>query len=183
MVLAVSTTAEGQSAPEAGLFRRIAVPEAYHVTEGGHAFGGDLRIGDLDGDGRCDFLVYRSRHSGPSGPAVGGFKPSFLGAFDMDGEMLWSTCGDDLILTGGRPRGTMYAVAEDIVEDYPEVLVGTLAYNLTSTPPKHLRPRDTELQIEHTFTQMPGVGHDTLALLRGLGEANWGFYTQRHQVL
>ena len=37
------------------------------------------------------------------------------------------------------------AVGADIAEDYPEVLVGTLAYNLTSTPPKHVRPRDNVL--------------------------------------
>ena len=37
------------------------------------------------------------------------------------------------------------AVAEDIAEEYPDVLVGTIAYNLTSTPPKHIRPRDNVL--------------------------------------
>lgn len=33
-----------------------------------------------------------------------------------------------------------------------------------------------KLNIAHTFTIVPGVGHDTLALLKGLGEANWEFY-------
>jgi len=33
-----------------------------------------------------------------------------------------------------------------------------------------------ELDLEHSSTEVPGVGHDTLALLRGLGEANWDFY-------
>jgi len=37
------------------------------------------------------------------------------------------------------------SVGKDIAEDYPEVLVGTLAYNLTSTPPKRIRPRDNVL--------------------------------------
>ncbi len=32
------------------------------------------------------------------------------------------------------------------------------------------------LDLEHSFTEVPEVGHDTLALLRGLGEANWDFY-------
>jgi len=36
----------------------------------------------------------------------------------------------------------------------------------------HLR----NAKIDHTFTVVPGVDHDTLALLRGLGEANWAFY-------
>lgn len=32
------------------------------------------------------------------------------------------------------------------------------------------------LEIPHTFTEVPDVAHDTLALLRGIGEANWEFY-------
>ncbi|HRJ26634.1 MAG TPA: alpha/beta hydrolase-fold protein [Fimbriimonadaceae bacterium] len=34
----------------------------------------------------------------------------------------------------------------------------------------------TSLKIPHEFTTRPGVGHDTLALLRALGEDNWKFY-------
>lgn len=33
-----------------------------------------------------------------------------------------------------------------------------------------------KLNIEHTFTEVPGVSHDAMALLRGLGEKNWEFY-------
>jgi enterochelin esterase-like enzyme len=33
-----------------------------------------------------------------------------------------------------------------------------------------------KLNIAHTFTVVPGVGHDTLALLKGLSEASWEFY-------
>lgn len=33
-----------------------------------------------------------------------------------------------------------------------------------------------ELNIPHTFTTVPGVDHDTPALLDGLGEASWDFY-------
>lgn len=76
--------------PDAKIFRRLLIPESFLTTENGHTFGGDLRIGDLNGDGRCDVLVYRSDHNGPSGPAIGGFKPAFLGAFEMDGTILWS---------------------------------------------------------------------------------------------
>ena len=32
------------------------------------------------------------------------------------------------------------------------------------------------LNIAHTFTIVPDVDHDTPALLKGLGEANWEFY-------
>jgi len=34
----------------------------------------------------------------------------------------------------------------------------------------------TKLNLAHAFTIVPGVGHDTLALFKGLGEANWDFY-------
>lgn len=77
--------------PAATLYRRIPIPANLLTTEDGHTFGGDLRIGDLDGDGRCDFLVYRSEDRGPGGPAVGGFKPCFLGAFDVDGKVIWKS--------------------------------------------------------------------------------------------
>ncbi len=33
-----------------------------------------------------------------------------------------------------------------------------------------------KLRIDHTFTEVTGVGHDTLALLSGLGDANFDFY-------
>jgi hypothetical protein len=33
-----------------------------------------------------------------------------------------------------------------------------------------------QLNIAHTLTIVPDAGHDTLALLRGLGDSNWEFY-------
>jgi hypothetical protein len=36
----------------------------------------------------------------------------------------------------------------------------------------------TILDIPHTFTIVPGVGHQSLLLLNGLGEANWEFYRE-----
>jgi len=71
------------------LYRQVAVPADFLATRDGVAFGGDIRIGDLTGDGRCDFLVYRCNHGAPSGPHMGGIKPCYLAAFDIDGEPLW----------------------------------------------------------------------------------------------
>jgi enterochelin esterase-like enzyme len=40
-----------------------------------------------------------------------------------------------------------------------------------------------KLNIAHTFTIVPGVGHDTLALLKSLGEDNWEFYREAFSTL
>ena len=56
------------------LASRIDVPGTLLHPEG---YMGDLRIGDLDGDGEIEFVVYRS--------VVGGMKPSFIAAFDGKG--------------------------------------------------------------------------------------------------
>ena len=81
MTTALSTSAR--------LYRKVAVPEQFLVTRNGVTFGGDLRIGDLTGDGRCDLLVYRGREGSPKPVHAGGMKPCFLGAFDLDGQALW----------------------------------------------------------------------------------------------
>jgi hypothetical protein len=93
LAFGVSLTGNAQPAVDAQLYRRISIPNEFLTTEDNHTFGGDVRIGDMNGDGLCDFLVYRSSHSGPSGPAIGGFKPCFFGAFEMDGTVLWSVGG------------------------------------------------------------------------------------------
>jgi len=76
------------------LFAKVAAPEALLVdanVEGKSLrYAGDLRMGDLDGDGQVDFVVYRSTD--------GGIKPCFLGAFDLAGKLLW-TAGAG----GGQP--------------------------------------------------------------------------------
>ena len=71
------------------LYRKLAVPQEFVISAGGAEFGGDVRIGDLTGNGRCDFLVYRCNHGAPSGAHMGGLKPSFMGAFDIEGKPLW----------------------------------------------------------------------------------------------
>jgi len=71
------------------LQRRIEIPSGFLVEEtvdlGGRdhtfTFGGDIRMGDLDGDGRVEFVTFR---------CAGGHKPCFIGAFDLDSMALWS---------------------------------------------------------------------------------------------
>ena len=73
------------------LHKRVEVPppllSATEADGRQFAFGGDVRIGDLQGEGRANFLVYRSVDDAHDG---GGMKPSFLGAFTIDGEVLWA---------------------------------------------------------------------------------------------
>ena len=65
----------------AHLYKRVAIPEEFLNVTDGNPWGGDIRIGDLTGDGYVDFLVYKS---------LGGIHPCFLGAFTLDGEPIWS---------------------------------------------------------------------------------------------
>ena len=65
----------------AHLYRRVAIPDAFLNETDGKAWGGDIRIGDLTGDGTADLLVYKS---------IGGIHPCFIGAFTLEGEPLWS---------------------------------------------------------------------------------------------
>jgi len=101
-----------QTRNEALLYGKLAVPEAFLTTVDGHTFGGDVRIGDLNGDGRCDFLVYRCHHGAPRGAHQGGMKPCFLGAFEMDGTELWSA-GEG----GNQPSRPMSVALHDMTGD------------------------------------------------------------------
>lgn len=63
------------------LYKRVQIPDLFLNETEGRMWGGDIRIGDLTGNGNVDFLVYKS---------LGGIHPCFLGAFTLDGELLWS---------------------------------------------------------------------------------------------
>ncbi len=70
---------------EAGhLYKQLQIPSLFLSETAGRNWGGDIRIGDLTGDGNVDFLVYKS---------LGGIHPCFLGAFTLEGEPIW-TIGD-----------------------------------------------------------------------------------------
>lgn len=61
---------------------RVPVPAEFTtLDDDSRRYGGDVRLGDLTGNGVADLVVFRS---------LGGMKPAFLGAFDLDGTPLWS---------------------------------------------------------------------------------------------
>lgn len=97
---------------DALLFRKLPIPDSFLITRNGQTFGGDIRIGDLNGDGQCDFLVYRCNHGAPSGAHQGGLKPCFLGAFDINGKQLWSA-GEG----GNHPSRPMSVAVHDMTGD------------------------------------------------------------------
>ena len=108
----------------ATLFRKIPLPDEFvTIDDEGRRYGGDVRIGDLSGNGLVDFLVYKS---------LGGMKPCFLGAFDLDGEPMWSVGdprltvadadGDDLLRTTSPDRPGPVAICDLDGDGESEVL-------------------------------------------------------------
>ncbi|MEA3400469.1 MAG: hypothetical protein U9R79_04415 [Armatimonadota bacterium] len=133
---------------EALLWRQVRVPEQMLGDGPAGPCGGDLRIGDLDGDGRVEFVVYRN---------LAGLKPAFIGAFDLNGDPLWSF-GDPgrevtVIEEDGEERRGLepperpgpVAVADIDGDGRTEVLALVLADELTRT--HHWRMDGVELVV------------------------------------
>ncbi len=90
---------------QANQYRNIQVPEAFTSVDGeGRRYGGDIRIGDLTGNGDVDFVVYQS---------LGGVKPAFLGAFDIDGQPLWSMGRRDLAVADTDTGAMLHTISPD----------------------------------------------------------------------
>ena len=62
------------------LFHKITIPDLLLAEDENGAFGGDIRIGDLNNNGEMELVVYRT---------IDGVKPCFIGAFNQRGEYLW----------------------------------------------------------------------------------------------
>lgn len=85
------------------LYRKIQIPREFLSLDGcGRPWGGDIRIGDLTGNGEVDFLVYKS---------LGGMKPSFMGAFTMDGNPIWSVGDRELTVPDTESDGLHHTLA------------------------------------------------------------------------
>lgn len=56
------------------------------------------------------------------------------------------------------------------------IAIGSLDFTLGDN--RNFSGRLDALSIPHTFSVVPDVGHDSLSLMRGLGESNWAFYRE-----
>lgn len=91
-------------------------------------------------------------------------------------RVLRDTFGGDLDDYRAKSPLTLAAQNADAVRGQVRIRIAAGLRDNTGPLNRAFSDHLTELKIEHTFTKVPGVGHDTLALLRGLGEANWQFY-------
>ena len=124
------------------LHKRVSIPTPFLGKAEHGPFGGDLRIGDLDGDGKVDFLVYRAVGDFHDG---GGMKPCFLGAFDIEGKPLWKQ-GE-----GGLQPGRPGAVAIHDLDGDGKAEVICL-FQEPDVKPKKASMRDAVVQIRDGMT-------------------------------
>ena len=123
------------------LWRVIHVPDACLTTTTiygrPHAYAGDVRIGSLHQPGSVDFLTYRSVGDAHDG---GGMKPVYIGAFDLDGNSLWSI-GE----SGEQPARPGPVAIHDIDGDGESEIVCFFKRTDITAVPESLA--DVELQI------------------------------------
>ncbi|MFN2351284.1 MAG: hypothetical protein ABR497_05005, partial [Kiritimatiellia bacterium] len=75
-------------------WRSIPVPPAFravtNINDRELVYGGDVRIGDLRNQQMMDFIVYRADPLETKRGKTGCAKPVFIGAFDQEGNEIWS---------------------------------------------------------------------------------------------
>lgn len=83
--------------------------------------------------------------------AAGVLPPKVYGINQADVYDAHCACDDcaAIVEREGGQSGPLIAfvnrVGAAIADEYPDILIGTIAYNQTSTPPKHIRPRENVL--------------------------------------
>ena len=91
-------------------------------------------------------------------------------------RILKGTFGGDLDYYRAVSPLTVARQQADAVRGRVRVRIAVGARDNTGPLNRAFADELTKLKIAHSFTIVPGVGHDTLALLKGLGDANWEFY-------
>ena len=91
-------------------------------------------------------------------------------------RILDSTFGGDLDYYRSQNPITVAQQQADAVRGKVRVRMAVGARDNTGPLNRAYSEHLKKLNIAHSFTIVPGVGHETLALLKGLGDANWEFY-------
>jgi hypothetical protein len=145
-------------AGEPRLWRRVEVPAALRQTQP-RVFGGDLRIGDLTGDGKVDFLIHRSKD--------GTVKPSFLGAFTLEGDILWSAGSG-----GGQPERPGPVTVYDFDGDGRDEVLCFFSETTDGVPPDSLSDVVIQLRDGRTGRILRQAKPPVFEAIRGSGP-NW----------
>lgn len=150
---------------QAYLLKKVSVPKRF-LTEGpeGIVFGGDIRVGDLSGNQQLDFLVYRSEDDAHDG---GGMKPCFLGAFDIDGNILWQH-GEG----GSQPSRPGPVAIHDIDGDGDTEVIHFWLNSEIDCPPTSMRNVVIQIRDGKTGVVEKESTPDELMIAEGQG-ANW----------
>jgi esterase/lipase superfamily enzyme len=98
-------------------------------------------------------------------------------------RILKGTFGGDLDYYRSHHPITVVAQQADAVRGTVRVRIAVGARDNTGPLNRAYSELLKKLDIAHTFTVVQGVGHDTLSLLKGLGEANWEFYRAVHSSM
>ncbi len=93
-------------------------------------------------------------------------------------RILRETFGDDLAYFRAQSPVTIVTENAAAVRGRVRVRQAVGERDFTAALNRELSAHLQQLGIGHAFTEVPGVGHDTLALLKGLGEENWRFYRE-----
>lgn len=91
-------------------------------------------------------------------------------------RILMDTFGGDLEYYRSQHPITLAQQHADVVRGKVRMRVAVGSRDETGPLNRAYSEHLKKLGIAHTFTLVPDIGHDTLALLTGLGEANWEFY-------
>lgn len=91
-------------------------------------------------------------------------------------RILKDTFGDDLDYYKAQHPLTIAEKNAAAVSGKSRVRVAVGARDFTADLNRAYSKHLKRLKVEHEFTLVPGVAHETVQLLKGLGEANWDFY-------
>ena len=91
-------------------------------------------------------------------------------------RILQNTFGGDLDYYKAQSPLTVAEKYAAAVKDKTRVRIAVGSRDFTADLNRAYSEHLKKLKITHDFIEVPGVAHDTMALLKGLGNSNWEFY-------